>query len=214
MIPSNFSTDCCIEVYPFGHTKRSYFRDTAILLTDVMDSRFTRIQQTIRSKYGILKDASRCQIGDFKLDLGIKSHNDSGFNALMPVHELRGTRVWAFGSIAGFVEQTQIPTQAPFDQVLAQFKQAIEKGCKGEFEMQDKPPKIIGRSIVVTADASCTTAEKASFIALLFHRIDDAIYTYSFDIERNKRDAAIARRDQLLTVISSLLSTQAEQPAP
>ena len=77
MIPSNFSIDCCIEVYPFGHTKRSYFRDTAILLTDVMDSRFTSIQQTIRSKYGILKDASRCQIGDFKLDLGIKSHNDS-----------------------------------------------------------------------------------------------------------------------------------------
>ena len=42
-----------------------------------MDIDLTCAQKAIWSKYVILQDASRCGIGDFKVDLGIKSLNDS-----------------------------------------------------------------------------------------------------------------------------------------
>ena len=76
-LASGITIDCSIEVYPFGHTKRTYYHDTVISLDDVMDTELTKIRKEIRAKYGILEDASRCGIGDFKVDLGIKFCNDS-----------------------------------------------------------------------------------------------------------------------------------------
>ena len=42
-----------------------------------LNAELPKAQKEIKAKYGILEDASRSGIGDFKLDLGIKSHNDS-----------------------------------------------------------------------------------------------------------------------------------------
>ena len=76
LIEPKTSIDCSVEVYPIGHTKRSYCRHTVISLLD-LNAELPKAQKEIKAKYGILEDASRSGIGDFKLDLGIKSHNDS-----------------------------------------------------------------------------------------------------------------------------------------
>ena len=41
-----------------------------------MDTELAKVKKEIRRKYGIAEDASRSRIGDFKVDLGIKSDNE------------------------------------------------------------------------------------------------------------------------------------------
>lgn len=75
--PLDIAIDCTIEVYPFGHSKRTYHRETVVTLEDLFGKDLASCKKGVRAKYGILADAARCAIGDFQLDLGIKTHGDS-----------------------------------------------------------------------------------------------------------------------------------------
>ena len=76
--PLDITIDCTIEVYPFGYTKRSYHRETVVSLEDLFDKDLPSCKNEIRAKYGVLADAERCAIGDFQLDLGVKTHGVHG----------------------------------------------------------------------------------------------------------------------------------------
>lgn len=76
--PLDVTIDCTIEVYPFGYTKRSYHRETVITLNDLFGKNLPSCKKEIRAKYGVPADAARCGIGDFQLDLGVKSHGVHG----------------------------------------------------------------------------------------------------------------------------------------
>ena len=48
-----------------------------VTLQDLFDKDLPSCKKELQTKYGILADAARCAIGDFQLDLGVKTHGDS-----------------------------------------------------------------------------------------------------------------------------------------
>ena len=76
-LPLNIAIDCTIKVYPFGQTKRANHRNTVVTLKDLFGKDLPSCKKVVQAKYGILMDAVRCAIGEFQLDLGIKTHSDS-----------------------------------------------------------------------------------------------------------------------------------------
>lgn len=64
------TVDTTIEVYQYGHTKKSGFRNTLFVLSDKhRDLSF--MKKSLRKEYGVATDAKRYQIGDFSIEIGV-----------------------------------------------------------------------------------------------------------------------------------------------
>ena len=67
---SHLTCDAIIEVYKYGHSKKSGSRNTLIALHENHKD-LQVLKSELRKKYGLLIDARRWLIGDFNLELGI-----------------------------------------------------------------------------------------------------------------------------------------------
>lgn len=71
---SGFSCDANIEVYKYGHSKRSWIRHTLVAMREVHKN-VAALTSDLRKEYGLSSDARRCQIGNFNIEIGVSDEN-------------------------------------------------------------------------------------------------------------------------------------------
>lgn len=64
------TVDTTIEIYQYGHTKKSGFRNTLFVLSDKHRD-LSALKKDLRKEYGVTTDARRYQIGDFNIEIGV-----------------------------------------------------------------------------------------------------------------------------------------------
>lgn len=64
------TVDTAIEIYQYGHSKKSGSRNTLFVLLDKHKD-LSVLRKALRKEYGLTTDARRYQIGDFNIEIGV-----------------------------------------------------------------------------------------------------------------------------------------------
>lgn len=63
-----------IEVYKYGHNKRSCLRHTLVAMREAHKD-LSALKLDLRKDYGLTSDARRCQIGNFNINIGVSDES-------------------------------------------------------------------------------------------------------------------------------------------